>query len=247
VARAPRTITVPELFLGLLSIGLALVVVAHIFADVIHDVKHTNDTISITGSAKKPISSNLVRWHLSVSGEAARPADAARLQRRRAAAVVAFLRRSGVPAKAITPAVVQSDQIVIPLPKKRRRIRYRVSQGLEISTRDIDVVERVAPHIGSLLERGIDVAAQPLEYLSTELTEAKLGALEAATAEAHHRAEILVKGLGGKLGRMRSSSLGVYQITPRDSTDVSDYGINDTSSREKDVTAVVTATFTVER
>jgi uncharacterized protein len=247
VARPPRTIVVPELFLGLLSIGLAFVVVAHIFANVIHDVRHTNDTISITGSARKPISSNLVRWHLSVSGEASRPAAAARLQRGRSGAVVAFLRRAGVPAKAITPAVVQSEQIVVQLSKKRRRVSYRVSQGLEISTHDIDVVEGVAPHIGELLERGIDVSAQPLEYLSTELTEAKLGALEAATAEAHHRAEILVKGLGGKLGRMRSSSLGVYQITPRDSTDVSDYGINDTSSREKDVTAVVTATFTLER
>jgi len=37
--------------------------------------------------------------------------------------------------------------------------------------------------------------------------------------------------------------VGVFQITPRNSTDVSDYGINDTSSREKDVTAVVTITF----
>ena len=46
---------------------------------------------------------------------------------------------------------------------------------------------------------------------------------------------------------MRSSSLGVYQITPRNSTDVSDYGVNDTSSRLKDVTAVVSATFAVKR
>ena len=46
---------------------------------------------------------------------------------------------------------------------------------------------------------------------------------------------------------MRSSSLGVYQVVPRDSTDVSDYGINDTSSRDKDVNAVVSATFAVKR
>ena len=65
--------------------------------------------------------------------------------------------------------------------------------------------------------------------------------------EARNRAEILAHGLGGKLGRMRSSSQGVYQVTPRDSTDVSDYGINDTSSREKDVNAVVSATFAVNR
>jgi hypothetical protein len=56
-----------------------------------------------------------------------------------------------------------------------------------------------------------------------------------------------VKGLGGKLGRMRASSLGVYQITPRNSTQVSDYGISDTSSRLKDVTAVVSATFAVKQ
>jgi hypothetical protein len=46
---------------------------------------------------------------------------------------------------------------------------------------------------------------------------------------------------------MRRTSQGVFQITPRDSTEVSDYGINDTSSREKDVTAVVDATFAVKR
>jgi hypothetical protein len=46
---------------------------------------------------------------------------------------------------------------------------------------------------------------------------------------------------------MRRTQLGVYQITPRDSTEISDYGINDTTSRAKDVNAVVTATFAVDR
>jgi hypothetical protein len=39
---------------------------------------------------------------------------------------------------------------------------------------------------------------------------------------------------------------GFYQVTPRNSTEVSDYGINDTSTREKDVTAVVSVTFGLE-
>jgi hypothetical protein len=93
---------------------------------------------------------------------------------------------------------------------------------------------------------GIDVSAGSPAYISTELTRAKLAALAAATADARERAEILVRGLGGKLGPMRRTQLGVYQITPRDSTEVSDYGINDTTSREKDVNAVVTATFAVK-
>jgi hypothetical protein len=41
--------------------------------------------------------------------------------------------------------------------------------------------------------------------------------------------------------------LGVYQITPRNSTDVSGEGISDTSTRSKDVTSVVSVTFAVDR
>jgi hypothetical protein len=238
-------VAVPELFLGLLSLALAAVWVAHMFAGTIHDARHARDTLTITGSARKPITSNLVRWSLTVSGAASTPQAAARTMRRDVTAVEGFLRGGGIPASAIAESVVQSETIVTRISKKKTRTTYRVSQGLGVSTTKIDVVEGVSTRLADLIERGIDVSAEPLEYISTDLAQAKLDALQAATEEAHHRADILVQGLGGKLGAMRSSSLGVYQITPRDSTDVSDYGINDTSSRDKDVTAVVTATFAV--
>jgi uncharacterized protein len=247
VAGRSRNLRIPELFLGLLAVGVALVLTAKIFADTIHDARHIRDTISVTGSARKPISSDLVRWTVSVSTEAPHAAPAARRLRRQAGEVRAFLERAGIPGAAISPSVVTSEEQVEQLPHHRRKISYRVSQQLAVSTRKIDVVERASTGVAALLERGIGVYAEPLQYVSTELTDAKLDALAAATDDARRRAEILVKGLGGKLGPMRSTSLGVYQITPRDSTDVSDYGINDTSSREKDVNAVVTATFAVKR
>jgi uncharacterized protein len=238
---------VPELFLGLLSLALAAVWVAHMFADTIHDARHARDTMTITGSARKPITSNLVRWSLSVSGVARTPEAAAHKMSRDVKTVEAFLRGGGVPAAEMAESVVQSETIVTRISKKKTRTTYRVSQGLNVSTKKIDVVEGVSTRLAELIERGIDVSAEPLEYISTDLAQAKLDALQAATEEARRRADILVGGLGGKLGAMRSSSLGVYQITPRDSTDVSDYGINDTSTRDKDVTAVVTATFAVKR
>lgn len=242
-----RRIELPQLFLGLLSIAVAVVVTAEIFAATIHDARHSRDTLSVTGSARVPIEANLVRWTLTVSGEAPQVGAAARLQQRQTAVVRRFLLHGGIPADEIQPSVVTSEEIVIVLPHRRRRTRYRVSQRLEVRTHDIDVVERVATGVGGLLERGVHVSAAPIAYVSTELEKAKLDALEKATEEARRRAEILAHGLGGKLGRMRSSSQGVYQVTPRDSTDVSDYGINDTTSREKDVNAVVSATFAVNR
>ena len=39
--------------------------------------------------------------------------------------------------------------------------------------------------------------------------------------------------------------MGVFLITARNSTDVSDYGIYDTSSLEMDITAVVSITFAI--
>jgi uncharacterized protein len=242
-----RALAIPELFLGLLSIGLAVVLTAEIFAGTIHDARHIHDTISVTGSARKPISSDLVRWSLRVSREAPQAAAAARHLRGEVAAVRAFLEHAGIPPAAISPSVVTSEEQVVELPHHRRRVTYRVSQGLDVSTRKLDVVERASTSVGQLIGRGIDVSADQPAYISTELTRAKLSALAAATTDARSRAEILVEGLGGKLGPMRRTELGVYQITPRDSTEVSDYGINDTSSREKDVNAVVTATFAVKR
>jgi len=242
-----RSLALPELFLGLLSIGVAVVLTAKIVAGTIHDARHIRDTISVTGSARKPITSDLVRWSLTVSRDAPTAATAAKHLTGDVARVRAFLGQQGIPSSAIALEVVQSQQRVVPLGHHRRKITYRVSQGLGISTREIDVVERATTRVGGLIAQGIDVSAGSPAYISTELTQAKLNALAAATADARKRAEILVHGLGGKLGPMRRTQLGVYQITPRDSTEISDYGINDTSSREKDVNAVVTATFAVKR
>jgi uncharacterized protein len=240
-----RIRAVPELFLGLLSLAVAAVWIGHIFASTIHDAKHAQDTITITGSARKPISADLVQWELEVKGEAGTEVAAAYDARTAGSSLATFLREAGIAPKDISPEVVQSEVVTTRIDKKHTRTTYVVSQGYGVSSRQIDVVARAATRLGTLLERGIDVSAQPLAYVSTNLDAAKLDALAAATAEARRRAEILVKGLGGHLGRMRASSLGVYQITPRNSTEISDYGVNDTSSRLKDVTAVVTATFAV--
>jgi uncharacterized protein len=240
-----RSRPVPELFLGLLSLAVAAVWIGHIFASTIHDAKHAHDTITITGSARKPITSDLVQWELQVKGEAATEVAAAHEARTAGVSLGAFLRKAGIVGKDISPEVVQSDIVTTRIDKKHTRTTYIVSQGYSVSSRQIDVVAAAATRLGTLLEQGIDVSAEPLAYISTNLQAAKLDALAAATAEARQRAEILVEGLGGHLGGMRASSLGVYQITPRNSTEISDYGVNDTSSRLKDVTAVVSATFAV--
>ena len=50
-----RSLALPEFFHGLLSIGVALVLTAKIVAGTIHDARRIRDTISVAGSARKPI------------------------------------------------------------------------------------------------------------------------------------------------------------------------------------------------
>jgi hypothetical protein len=247
----------PQVLIGLvvlaIAIGVAVPVTAAIVMNGIRDVKTTRDTIVVTGSAKQPITANLALWNVSVSATSRSPADAARTLRRKAAAVRTFLHAGGLSAAEINepPLGVEPTTVQIPTGLAKPRFRdvpaYFVSQGFGVHTKNIDAVEKTSSSVDQLLIQGVDVSVGQIRYLSTELKTAKYAALRKATADARDRAATIAAGLGGHLGAVRSVHLGVYQITPQNSTDVSGEGINDTSSRAKDVTAVVTVTFAVDR
>jgi hypothetical protein len=83
----------------------------------------------------------------------------------------------------------------------------------------------------------------PPQYFYTKLSDMKVDMLADATLNAKKRAEKIAINGGGKIGPLRSTKMGVFQITPVYSNEVSDYGINDTSSLEKKITAVVNVEF----
>ena len=70
--------------------------------------------------------------------------------------------------------------------------------------------------------------------------------LAEAAKDAKQRAEQIAEATGSRIGQVRSARMGVLQITPAFSNEVSDYGINDVSSLQKDITGVVTVEFEVE-
>ena len=87
--------------------------------------------------------------------------------------------------------------------------------------------------------------AQPPQYLYTKLSQVRVDMMAAATEDAKARATAIAKSSGDQVGSVRSAQAGVFQITPRNSTDVSDYGIYDTTSIDKDITAVLSITFSM--
>lgn len=237
---------IPELMIGLVALAIAVLVAGVVTADAIRDVKKRRDTITVTGSARHPITANQVNWSLVARSQAPSAGTASRRLRRQVQAVRDFFSEHGISDGDVTLPPVSVQQVQRRISRRQIVSEYAVTQAFRITTGDVDKLELAAAAVSSLLEQGVPLTVGRLSYVSTELDEARLKALEAATSNASERAKTIVEGVGGDLGGVRSAGLGVYQIVPRGSTDISDYGINDTSTKEKDVIAVVSVTFGVD-
>lgn len=237
---------IPELMIGLIALSIAVIVAGTVLAHAFRDVKKRRDTITVTGSAREPVTANLASWRVTVTAQRRKAGDASRLLRREVTAVRAFLRGGGIADEDVTVPPITINQTQRRIARKRFVAEYVLAQTFQITTGDVDKLEATAGSATDLLEQGLTLTVGRLSYSSTVLTEARLKALQAATKNASERAKTIVEGVGGHLGGVRSASLGVYQIVPRNSSEISDYGINDTSTKEKDVVAVVSVTFGVD-
>ena len=85
-----------------------------------------------------------------------------------------------------------------------------------------------------------------MEYFVSNLAELKAEMLALATADAKARAEEIAKSSGNKICGLLSAKTGVFQIRKPLSMDISDYGIYNTSSKEKEIAVTVNATFKIK-
>ena len=241
---------------GLVAIAIALAIALPLSTSIaisgVKDIKQARNTVVVTGSARYPIAANLATWSLQASAQARTPQAAIRGLRGKVAQIDAFLAHGGLPAHSVTlpPIKVTSVSVSVPTGLKKPRFRHvpawQVSQKFAIQTSQIDTLVHVASQVGNLLAAGTNVSVSPISYLSTNLAAAKFAALRRAVADARERATTIAQGLSAHLGPVQKTALGVYQITPRNSTQVSGLGVDNTSSRLKDVEAVVTVTFLIQ-
>ena len=123
---------------------------------------------------------------------------------------------------------------------------YNLSQPISIKSDDVNKIKDVSLDIVSLMDKGIDIEVRNTSYSYSKLSDLKVKLLESATTDAKQRAAAMLKSTHNSVGHIQSVRMGVFQITPVDSTDVSDMGINDTSTIEKKITAVSNVTFRIK-
>lgn len=211
--------------------------------------RFVKEQISVTGSAQKEIKSDYIIWTGSFArSEADLPTAYKKLQAD-LNTVNKYLVSKGVSDNEIIVSPIATETIF----KKNDRGNdtndiqaYRLSQSVEIRSANVDKIAQISREATELINENIGFVSGSPEYFYTKLDELKIEMLALATQNAKQRAENMVKAAGNKIGLLRQAKMGVFQITPVKSTEVTDWGVNDTSSLEKKVTAVVSASFSIE-
>ncbi|MGE5519670.1 MAG: SIMPL domain-containing protein [Candidatus Dadabacteria bacterium] len=124
---------------------------------------------------------------------------------------------------------------------------FNLSQTFTVDSRNIAMVEKMSREITGLLQKGIELNSSAPRYYYSRLNELKIDLLSKAAADAKQRAESIAKNSDVNLGDLRKASMGVFQITGKNSNENYSYGgVFNTSSKEKTASITLKVDYQVK-
>lgn len=125
---------------------------------------------------------------------------------------------------------------------------YSSAQPFVIESSNVDVVERASRELPSLIAEGINISVSEPMYYFSKLDDVKLDLLSSAAADARERAQNIAANSGVKLGVLKESRAGVFQITAATGDEeFSAGGSFNIWSREKKARVTVRSVFEIEK
>ena len=230
------------------SLALGLIISSLILGWSYKDTKKGDDAITVTGSAKKRIKSDLVVWNAGVATQSPKLADAYKQLSDYVPRIKKYLTDKGIPENQLTVSSIatttlyKADDSGTPTSEI---IGYSLKQSVSVASNDVDRIAQISREATELINQGILLESSAPQFFYTKLGDLKIEMLGEAAKDAKTRADRIAESTSSSIGSIRSAKMGVMQITAPESTEVSDYGVNDTGSIEKDVTAVVNLSFAV--
>jgi len=238
---------------GLFMLGfflaLGLIVSALFLSNAFKSVKSSEQKIEVKGYAEKNIISDLGVWNCNIRTRAFDMVTAYSKLKNDIQKAKEYIISKGINADDITISSVNSQKIFKINDEGRytnQIIGYELDQTIKVSSKDIKLIKLLSNEATSLIENGIEIFSEPPQFFYTKLNDLKVKMLGEATKDAKVRAEQLAQNSGSEVGKLKSARQGVFQITPINSVDVSDYGEYDLSTIEKTIKAVVTIEFFIE-
>jgi uncharacterized protein len=228
-------------------IGASIALSALLLGQAIKNRNVSQDSISVTGLGSKNFVSDEIQFNGSYSCKAMDAKEAYSKIQADHDKVLSFFKAKGF----------TTDQIVfsgITLNKEYKTMRYEKEDG---STRSEEIfdgyssqqsvtlsaqqnpslmgkIEKVSNETSELINDGIELNINPLQYTYSQLPALKHSLIESASKDASDRAQKITKSGGGNIGKLKNASMGVFQITGTgDNSEDSYGGNNDTYSKNK--------------
>ncbi len=209
----------------------------------------SKDVIAVTGSSYKTVTSDSGRLEFEISARSATKASAYEIVNKQLPQVKQYLLDKGIKENEIEVKTSSGYNSYKQTPNGNTTNEiayYNLSQPLTVSSNDVQKIKEISIDITNLINKGIDINVYQPAYFYSKLSDMKVQMLEEATKDAKQRADAMLKATHNRTGKIQSVRMGVFQITPVDSTNVSDMGISDTSTIEKKITSVANVTFQIK-
>lgn len=246
-------------------LGVSLIAVSVIVGYVIYYVKtYDNAVITVTGVAQKEVKSDIVKWHSSFSEQT----GAAQTDLENGSAkmqsdlntILSYFTSNGIATSDVTIDPLSVD----PVYQTQNGVvsgkfygggvggtltGYNLTQSMTVESDNVDGITKLAQDAPQyLIGKGMVFSSQnPEYYIKNSTLDSLRGQMLAdALSDAKSRAKSITEGVGATVGNLRSSSIGVTQITPVNSTEISNYGTYDTTTVNKLITYLVHTTFTLK-
>ncbi|MBV6477266.1 MAG: hypothetical protein HGGPFJEG_00003 [Ignavibacteria bacterium] len=226
-----------------------LIIAALLLSSTWRYVSRSNVTITVTGSVSRDIKSDFAKWSGMFSAESSSLKEAYSKLQENNKTVTAYLISKGFPQDKISLSSIntQTQYVTNAQGNLTNEITgYRLSQNVSIESNDVDKIDKLSREATELINEGIEINSFPPEFLYTKTGDLKIELVGLAAQDAKQRADQIAKSTGNSIGEVRSSKMGVIQITPKNSTEISDYGMNDVSSIDKTMTVVVNMSFSID-
>jgi hypothetical protein len=236
--------------------ALGLVISSWVFGSYWYSARLVNDSISVTGSARQRITSDIAKWeaNFSVSVGMFGLQEGNESIKKQMEEIKVFLKKNGIAESEISfsPVSVSADFYDKVISKEDPNIVTQVQSGYTLRTsftvesKNLDALVKASGSATDLVSSGIILNAYSVEFYYSKLADLKVEMLAEATKDARARAEKIADNTKSSLGKLKSAQMGVMQITAPNSTDLSSEGYYDTSSKEKEITAIVRADFGIK-
>ncbi len=226
-------------------LAAGIVIAAIVFGWFFKASRATEDNVRVVGSASKRVVSDIVKWRLSIARTASESGISEGYRRLHddVQATITRLKSFGVADDEITVQAISTYPIYT---QSGTTNGHNINQSILVISPKVTDIEKLAVDPQQSIAEGVVLQNSNLEYFHSDLAAIKRELLKDAMIDARARADVLAEAGGVHITKILNSSVGVFQITEPFSTEVSDYGMYTTSTKQKDITVTVRAAFKVE-